>query len=87
MADATKWVVGGTKLAALLQFKMGSAGVDWSKARSVMSVCTRQTNSPLPSTLVIHSGAANTGAKCTGVFSYTVDAHNANSATKYAARI
>lgn len=51
-----------------------ATAADWTTARSAMTVCTPQTGSVLPSTLVMTSGTDGNGVACTGTYNYVVNA-------------
>lgn len=70
-ADAANWVIGATKLTALLRTGQAAA-VTWSNPRSVLTVCGNQAGSLIPTDLDMHSGTAVTGDKCTPAFNYMV---------------
>lgn len=54
---------------------MVTSGAMIDDINSIMTVCTPQTGSVLPSDLVMSAGGTDdTGAKCSAVFQYTVGA-------------
>ena len=59
---------------------------DWADPQSVMTICTPQAGSVLPSDLVMTAGNAGTGAACTATFSYTVNAGNPFEVGSYTTR-
>lgn len=78
-------MIGAAKLDAILYFKQAAA-VDWTKARSVMAVCSASTATTLTTSSVVKSGNADTGHACTGAYSYTVGASDLNVVTGYSTR-
>jgi hypothetical protein len=70
-ADTANWVIGAAKLTALI--KLGqNAVVDWTNARSVLTICGDVAGSVIATDLDMHSGVTVSGTKCTGAFLYTV---------------
>jgi len=52
-----------------------NAAATWSDPQGLMTVCTPQTGSTLPSDLAMSAGVTDaTGTACTPTFSYTVGA-------------
>jgi hypothetical protein len=70
-ADTANWVIGATKLTALLRTGQAAA-CTWTNARSVLTVCGDVAGSVIPTDLDMHSGTTVSGTKCTGAFLYTV---------------
>lgn len=81
----TTWLIGAAKLDALLQFKQ-AAKVDWTKARSVMTLCGPTVGSTIPSDLVITAGNTGSGHACTKAHTYTVGEVNEFVITGYDTR-
>lgn len=56
-----------------------TSNIDWRLAKSVATICTAQSASPLPSTLVMNAGATadmTANGACTAVYNYVVGAAN-----------
>lgn len=70
-ADTANWLIGATKLTALLRTGQAAA-CTWTAARSVLTVCGDVAGSVIPTDLDMHSGTTVSGTKCTGAFLYTV---------------
>lgn len=70
-ADTANWVIGATKLTALLRTGLTTAA-DWTDPQSVLTVCGDVAGSVIPTDLDMHSGTTVSGTKCTGAFLYTV---------------
>jgi hypothetical protein len=69
--DTANWVIGATKLTALLRTGLTTAA-DWTDPQSVLTVCGDVAGSVIPTDLDMHSGTTVSGTKCTGAFLYTV---------------
>lgn len=80
-----EWVIGTTKINALLNFK-NAADSDWTDVQGAAGICTTVSGATIPATLVMSAGNAGTGAACTSVFTYTVGADNHNVVTGYSTR-
>lgn len=66
-----------------------NSNIDWRQPKSVATICTSQTASPLPSTLVINAGATadmTANGACTGVYNYVVGAAD-DAVVDYGARV
>jgi hypothetical protein len=79
---ATTWLIGTTKLNALLLFKQ-AASAAWTDVRSVMEICGPQAGSTIPTDLVLTAGNDGNGAPCTAAFNYDVGAVDFNVLTNY----
>jgi hypothetical protein len=81
----SEWIIGATKLAALLRFKLATAAT-WTDPQAVLTVCGPQAGSVIPTTTEMTSGSAGTGTACTAAFLYTVHGQDALVVTGYSTR-